>query len=270
MKRFLNFTVVVIILILTAILANAQIELTGEKDFSKLDFSIKTTKEKFLLAEPIPIILDVKNETGILIPGDIDLGFMAERIEVFVERPDQTIIKVKPLSLLRGCSACEKKQPILPNSRYEKKEIIQDFVEKSFDRPGKYKIWAEFCSRECSNAPYKTVSNSITIIIAEPIGKNKEAYLRYNELFQLKWELSRQSFNGYVTSLESFVENYLNTPYGDYIASEIGRLHAGFKRFEKAQNYFQKISSNYVFKVDIEKIGKNIEQELKEKRFKQF
>jgi hypothetical protein len=268
MKYSSAFVIIMIIGIgLTGLIyfPQAQSQQDRASDFSRLTFNVESTKRQFILAEPIPFILSVKNETGQQIEGNIDLGFMSGQVKVFVEKPDKKIVKIDPLSKYRGCSVCVP-QPVTPNAQYKSREIIDFNVEKFFDRPGEYKIWAELCNKMCNNLPTsKATSNLLILSIFQPQGVDHETYLDYKKLREFertKW--NKNTFGQYMQILQEFSDKHSNSPFSDYIRNDLGNLYNGFGQHQKAKETYLRISPNYIFKDKVDKGLKKIDEKMKQ------
>lgn len=147
-------------------------------NFSQLRFSIETNKNWFVLSEPIPLTLKVSNEASSPIGGGVDLNPKYRRIRYFVEKPDKTVVNIEPFQMYSGtCEGCKTKFPLLPNITFENKDAVQNLVENIFSVEGDYKVWAEICEKECSEAnSSKAASNQIQFKVYEPKGRDQEAY----------------------------------------------------------------------------------------------
>ncbi|MDQ3798461.1 MAG: tetratricopeptide repeat protein [Acidobacteriota bacterium] len=234
-------------------------------DFSMLSFSIETTKNQFLWAEPIPLILNFENGTGKYIKGQIDLSFSSARVKVFVEKPDKTVTEIKPLSLSKGGILGELEQPASPSVKYQRKEILHYDLEKFFSSPGEYKIRAELCSQICQDLPVSKISsNFITINIVKPEGIDYEAYRALKSHPDIFSRYQKDKVEDYKKSLIEFISKYGRTPYADYVAFDLARIYLFFKEYDKAQSCLERISSNFVLMDEVNKDFKLINKRLRE------
>jgi hypothetical protein len=233
--------------------------------FSMLSFNIESTKKTILREEPIPVILTLVNGTGKELKGEVDLSFSSDRVRIFVEKPDKSVTEVQLLSLIRGGMLGEIRQPLSQNARYERKEIIQYELEKTFFDPGQYRIWAEFCSKFCPDTPVMSVlSNSIFVAIAVPEGIDREAYEQIKTIPGISEQSDKNKLGSYTRALENFVSKYSKTPYGDYFLYQLALQYRAELKFEKARECFERVGRDFIFRDEIDKAIKEIDNKLLE------
>jgi hypothetical protein len=220
---------------------------TRAPSFSRLTLELATTKEGFVLREPIPLILTLGNKTQESIIGHKALGLSYNLIELFtlhngekrkIENlsPLQKLVRVNPIS-------------IGPGERHQAKELLTLDLDKLFPRPGTYQIQAVL--HDVSRKE-QIQSNILTIYIHEPAGLDLLAYeyLKKNanpSNFFTGLELSGNEQGQKV--LEGFVSNFSGTSYWDYAADMLAGFYFVKKEYEKAIELYAKVAAktNFLF-----------------------
>jgi hypothetical protein len=222
-------------------------------EFSKLSFNIQTSKHDYVLLEPIPLFLNVRNDTGRPVKGHVDLNFSSLNLKVVVQNPDIITSKFTPTRIIDE-TLYEDGQTIAPNKRYEKRQLIEDGLDEFFSVAGEHKFWVEMCDEQC------VLSNPVTVNIVLPEGKNREAFEDLKKLPNVFKSHPRI----YKQALEDFVSRHHNSVYGNYFLYKLASQYMFFHEYEKAKETFGKIDYDFIFREEVEKELKIAERKLSE------
>lgn len=247
------------ILILTIwgvwLLDNADASSSKNNEFSKLTFRIETSKNQFLLSEPMPFILTVKNETDKMVRGSIDLDFSSPMIKIIVENPDKFVSKFQPSHFISD-SLYESNQIIAPYKEFKKKQLLQNNLENFFSKVGEYKIWIELCNDQCIQ------SNVVLVSIILPKGDD---YTAFNDLKKIP-DILNVHPKKYKEALELFVLKHSNSAYTNFVRYNLAQQYIFFQEYNEAKECLEKISSDFYFAdiltEDFKLIDKKVREQL--------
>ncbi len=235
-----------------------------DENFSRMNFSIKTPKNAFLMSEPFSVISKIENYTGVATKRPVYCNFSAGKIHFFAENIDKKVFEITRSKGYSGLSDGNKEaRPLLSGSYIETNQIIKNFLENSFFTAGEYRVWAELEDADYSNPkPSRVISNSVMIFVSEPKEINYEAYLKYKELIDLESNLGKGLLDSYCKMMQEFVDKYGDTPYASHIADNLAKYYIAIGEYEKARNAYSKIKSDYLFKDVVDKRIIDVEKQL--------
>jgi len=232
----------IIIFTSSASRASAQ---SGE-GFSKLTLKMQSTKDRFVLLEPVPLILTLKNETAEPIEGHSAIEISQNYIKLFVKDAGNETRQIKEVSLNRklvGASV----QMLEPGKEYQSKQILSLNLDELFPRPGTYRLHATLIN---NNGKKEIKSNTITIHVLEPEGIDQQAFEYIKEKGTPATFFSAVNLPNSKNTpdvVEEFVYNYSGSVYGDYATFLLGEFYFGNKDYAKAQEKFSKIAGRSDF-----------------------
>jgi hypothetical protein len=184
--------------------------------FTDLSLRLSTTKLRFLPNEPIPVNLELINETRSPILGHSSLRFTSGFVEVKLRNPAGNEREVKPLSLDRVFSV-GKESSILPGTHLLYSELLKLDLMRHFPATGIYNMQVEFKSRDRRTS---VRSNWINIEIVQPSLVEIEALQFLKKIMDVGTIYTAPNVAKNLESYAIFVERFADTPYTPYI-----RLH---------------------------------------------
>lgn len=216
--------------------------------FAALTLEIALPKEEFFQLEPIPITLNLKNDTDHPIMGHAALDFDLHHVRLSVTPADGQKTQLKDLTMLRSLVSVPRHQ-IKPGQSYQSKQLITIGLNRSFPQPGTYQLQAVFTDVDGAE---KVESNVLTIRILEPTGLNTQALNFINSNADPAY-----FFNGYGLSLrdnslevlQEFVSRFEQSAYGDYATFLLGETLFSMKDYGRALPHLTKLAenSNFIF-----------------------
>lgn len=249
-KLFLS---VIVAAILSVFVGGNQISVAvQQKDsrdtltFSNLTLEIGTAKDEYLPLEPIPIVLDLINQTKKRVAWRH--AFSQNDTELFVVSFDGSVKKIdiqKPL--LELIEASPHPKVFEPGGSEHFKPLVTVWLNDILSQPGNYQIQAVIHGANWSE---EIKSNLLPVRIAEPEGLNKQAldYLMSEpSLFDLFAGYDLSENPKALSTLEGLAKNYSESVYGDYASFRLGELYFYKKKHRKAQEYFDKVDKNANF-----------------------
>lgn len=243
MKRKIELIVAIIVFIVSNYNIYAQNSSAQVGKFADLTLKISSTKSSFNKLEPIPIVFELSNRTTQNIFGHGTFYFSSNYVEVFVQNEAGEAQKIKPLSSYRGRFIGEESS-INSGARIEHTELLILELEKYFPTAGNYKLQAVFRSKK-SIESIKT--NWLSITINRPQGADLAAY----EFFKQGIDTSRvyESIENdeQLNFLETFVINYPNSPYTDYLKFIVAEKYLYKSEHKKAKEMLEKLINNKDF-----------------------
>ena len=208
--------------------------------FTKLTFTMKTSKAKYVELEPIPIVLTLKNETNEPLPGHTVLEFTSGYVQVYVARehgPQQIklslgkkLTKPQPRELKLGETA-------------EVMDTLNLKLDEVFPKPGTYQLQARLLS---SDGKETISSKPVEVEIVQPEGMDAQAleYIRATDepgYFFTGSGLTVKPEK--LQKLENFVAIFGETAYGNDATFLLGQVHTARREYAKARKLFEKLSN---------------------------
>jgi hypothetical protein len=261
MKKIISLFILTIgILVMFGQNSNAQ---EARRDnFENMTFEVELSKESYVLLEPVYVNFKFSNKTGTA--QKADSPYFMQESKLLVTANGKTSV-FEHLSSGGAIPAVRFPTVFKPGTFSSSAEIFGPaFAGAFFPEPGVYRV--QFVLRS-SDGGRTIASNSIDVEITEPAGLDKEAleFMRTNKEFfgMSTWVTGRDS----EALLETFVNKYSNTVYGELAINSLGHVYLGKGDLEKASIEFEKIknSRNPNLKkdaaaslVDIEKKGREL------------
>ena len=260
-SRFI--TSMVLLVVGTVLYAVFQQSSTAQRsDFSKLTLKINSTKEVFVELEPIPITLNLRNESGQAILAHSALDLSDNFVKLFIIEEGGQTGEIQNLSPVTGNTAAAPRE-IGPGESLEAKQVLAFHLDKTFPRPGDYRIQAVLHDARWSN---EIKSNVLTVRVLQPEGLNLEALKYIKTLGASSYFFSGVGFTSEAeqrTALEVFTAKFGETLYRDYAAFLLGERYFYDKDYTRADAQFSLLANkaDFVFadraKKYIEKIKKD-------------
>ena len=251
MKKLFWYIVPTTVIVLTLAgisLSNVsqQQEVGQALTFSKFTLRIASTKEDFVQLEPIPIILNLANETNQPILGHTALDFSYHHVKLFILQDGGERREIQNLSPLMKRVRIEPRK-IAPGENHQATQLLNVDLDKIFPEPGSYQIQAVL--QDIDNKQ-EIHSNLITIRITSPNDLNLQAfeYIRNSE--NPSYFFTGVSFTDSEQErkvIEDFVSKFGGSVYGDYATFLLGELYFSRKEYQKASEQFNKVAKNVNF-----------------------
>jgi hypothetical protein len=238
----------VLLLLLSAMLyGSAQQPSAAQRlEFSQLTLKLSSTKEDFVQLEPIPIILNLRNETDQPIVGHSALDFSNNFVKLFLIRENGETSEIQRLSPVTGNTAASPKK-FGPSENLEAKQALAFQLDKTFPHPGNYRIQAVLYDAGWSS---EVRSNVLTIHILKPEGLNLQAFEYIKSLGASSYFFSGVGFSSKEqarASLEDFINRFGETAYADYAAFSLGEFYFYDKEYQRADKRFNHLAKRTDF-----------------------
>lgn len=247
MKPYLHYTLLVVLLA-TALFSISRPAATQQPheskrvlDFTNLTLEVASTKQKFILLEPVPIILTLSNKTSQQVLGHDALGFNDNRVDLFVTRDGNERRQIQQLSPYATKTDVDSKM-IAPGKRIQAKELLTIDLAKIFPEPGTYQLEAVLHDADWK---LQITSSPRTLQISAPEGNDVAAY-GYLKQLKLSRFLNGSGLSHYAEereALEEFVTTYGDSTYGDYATLLSGSMHFSKKDYQKALLRLSKLAA---------------------------
>lgn len=238
MKKLIGF----FILIICNLIVLAQTSFVKEinrDDFENMTFEVGLDKNIYVLSQPILVTFKLSNRTDVSQAAYSPSFIQESRLKVNFR--GQTSV-FEHLSSVSGpgirfpgtipAGAC------LTSDEMFSSPLVASF----FPEPGNYQIQFELHSPGGD----KTIqSNILDVTIVKPTGANKEAldYMKkHHEFFGLSSWTPEGNENQAL--LETFVNKYGESVYGEIAISNLGAFYLAKGEFDKAKAEFEKISGS--------------------------
>ncbi len=256
-SRFLLLT----FLLLVAV-AHMRAQAVESFRFSDLTLRIATTKPAYVLLEPVPLVFELKNNTGGPIRGSASFRFSCSGVKIFVRHPDGEVREVRLLSLFKA--RCISREGVIsPQQAVQDTQILTLDLDRHFPVPGNYGIQA--VAHDRSGTPETISSQWITISFHGTEGANHAAYeflkegIDVSRLYQLP-ETDEQR-----TYFEAFLANFSDSPYAPYIQYNLARYYVLVGDLEKANIKLEKLKSlkDFVLSPQVDELQNELERKRK-------
>lgn len=237
MKKIIALFIVIFCLGIFFQSSNAQEK--GKDGFEKMTFEVKFDKKNYFPVEPVFAKFKFSNQTQNLIVAD-NPNFLSEsKVRINVDG------KVREISSLNSITGGGIRFPrtFKPNDFYESEELLGPTFGWNFTEPGNYQL--QFILRSSDGS--KTIaSNVIDITIENPTGIDKEAFdfmKKHKDFFGLSsWVYAGEDRENL---LETFVNNYSQSVYGELAISSLGTIYLVSKgQLERSRIEFEKIKDS--------------------------
>lgn len=263
--RFIaTMTTLLVLLVVGTVLSGAAQEpsVPHRMEFSKLTLKISSTKKDFVELEPVPIISSLRNETAQAIVGHSALELSNNFIKLFVIEDNGEIHEIQNLSPLTGNTAASQRE-ISPGENLESKQLLAFYLDKSFPRPGTYRIQAKMFDGSCTN---EIRSNVLTIRVVRPGGLTLKALKSIKSMGASSYFFSGVGFSSQEqerAALEDFIAKFGDTVYADYATFSLGELYFYDNKYEQASKRFSVLEkkTDFVFSDKAKKYLENIRRE---------
>lgn len=226
-------------------------------NFENMTFQVELDKGSYLLSEPVFVKFKFLNQTGIS-QTSYSPAFIHES-KLKVKSKDKSLL-FESLSSINGVPAVRFPRVFQPNEFIIREELLNSaFVGAFFSEAGTYQLQFILSS---SDGDKIIESNVIEIEIKNPQGVNKKAFnflTKHKEYFGLSsWIFGEREGQGL---LETFVNNYGETVYGELAIHSLGSIYFNRGEFNKAQIEFEKLkfSNHKIIADDATKFLKEIE-----------
>ncbi len=260
----ISLALLVLLLFLGTILSGvAQGPSAPQKlDLSDLTLKITSTKEVFVELEPIPIILNLRNESSQTILAHSALDLSNNFVKLFIIEEGGQTREIQNVSPVTGNTAAAPRE-IGPGESLEAKQALAFHLDKTFPRSGDYRIQALLYDAGWTS---EIKSNVLTIHILQPEGLNFEALKYIKSLGASSYFFSGVGFPSEEeerTALEVFTTKFGETLYGDYAGFSLGERYYYDMEYTRAEKQFSLLANkaDFVFadraKKYLEKIKKD-------------
>jgi len=215
-------------------------------NFSDLTLRISTLKGDFLQLEPVPITLELSNETDHPIVGHTAIDFSLHHIKLFVRQSGGRLKEVKELSPSKERVRVSKKE-IVPGERHKSKQILTLDLGTIFPVPEVYEIQAVLYDAAWRD---KVKSNVTTIKVISPEGGNKEAFEFIKNHPTAPYFFSVPEITGnaeMLKTLEDFEASFSESTYGGYASFQLGKFYFFRGEYAKAGEKLEKVAKKKDF-----------------------
>ena len=255
MKKIITLFVVIFCLGIFLQSSNAQEK--GRDGFEKMTFEVKFDKKNYFPVEPVFAKFKFSNQTQKLIETYAPNFVSESKVKFKIDG------KMREISWFNSIIGGGIRFPntFKPNEFYEREELLGPTFGWNFTEPGNFQL--QFILRSSDGS--KTIeSNVIDITIENPTGINKEAFdfmKKHKDFFGLSsWAYAGEERENL---LETFVNNYSQSVYGELAISSLGTVYLVSKgQLERSRIEFEKIkdSSNNVIAEDAKRSLLEIEK----------
>lgn len=247
-SRFMIAPAVMLLLLLSAFLYGAaqQQGAAQRLEFSQLTLNLSSTKEDFVQLEPIPIILNLRNETAQPIQGHSALDFSNNFVKLFVIKENGDASEIQNPSPVTGNTAASPRN-FGPGENLEARQALVFQLDKTFPHPGNYRIQAVLYDAAWSS---EVRSNVLTIRILKPEGLNLAAFEYIKNLGASSYFFSGVGFSGKEKAravLEDFTNRFGETAYADYAAFSLGEFYFYDREYGRADKQFDHLAKRTGF-----------------------
>ena len=234
----------------------------AQNELPKLSMEISSDQDSYLQAEPISINVKLSNRTNQPISWRGYLG-VGPNFNFLVRDTNGVKPPWEGWKIAAGIYSILR---VMPPGEQIQQDVLLDhgLSQVLFPRPGRYDLQFEFVYRTDSEGSQqvKILSNSISITINEPQGKDLQAY----EYLKGPLEQARRQPN--VRTLaqieQEFVDRYSNTVYAKYIIFQLANTYQTLGEDEKAFRELCKISGqNFYYSKDVQKKVYRIDEKLR-------
>ena len=230
----------------------------GIDGFEKMTFEVEFNKKDYFPVEPVFAKFKFSNQTRKLIKTHTPNFVSESKVRFKVDGKVREIIWLNSITGggMRFPSAFK------PNEFYENEELLGPTFGWNFTEPGNYQLQFILHSSDGS----KTIeSNVIYMTVENPTGINKEAFdfmKKHRDFFGLSsWGYAGDEREDL---LETFVNNYSQSVYGELAISSLGTIYLVSKgQVEQARIEFEKVkdSPNKVIARDAKRSLEEIEKQ---------
>jgi hypothetical protein len=263
-SRFITSMAVLFVLIVVSILLYAvrRPNAAQTSAFSRLTLKMASTKEDFVELEPIPIILNLRNDTNQTILGHSALNFSNNFVKLFIVQENGQTQEIQNLTPVTANTAASPKK-IEPGENLEEKQVLAFHLDKTFPVPGDYRIQAVLYDPEWTR---EVKSNVLTIRIFQPEGLDLEALKYIKSLAASSYFFSGVGFASTEKArsvLEEFNARFGETVYGDYANFLLGEHYFYDKKYKRASTHFSLLAdkTSFVFADKAKKYLEKIKRE---------
>lgn len=214
--------------------------------FSDLTLKISTPKEDFLQLEPIPVTLELSNETGHAVVGHTALDFSLNHVKLFVRRNGGRAREVKELSHSRERVIVSPRE-LAPGERHESRQMLTLNMDEIFPEPGAYEIQAVLYDAAWRD---EVKSNVAAVKIIRPEGKDRSAFEFIRSRPSSPFFFSALEISGdseAAKTLEEFEAGFGASTYGKYASFKLGEFYFHRKEYAKAKAHFDRLADKKDF-----------------------
>jgi len=139
--------------------------------FTALTLNVTTSKQSFVMLEPIPLTLRVSNDTKFPVYGHAALDFESERVRLYV-RPQgqQEGYWATQLSIETGYTIVDL-EPFAPGETHQRTNVLMVSLDRLFPQPGRYELTVALLA----TVGVDIKSDPIEIVIRPPRGRDADA-----------------------------------------------------------------------------------------------
>lgn len=231
-----------VVFLVTALYVAVQTPSTAQRsDFAKLSLRISSTKGLLAELEPIPIILNLRNESNEKAVGHSALELSDNFVKLFIIEEGGAAREIQDLSPITANTVAAPRE-IGPGESVEAKQALAFHLDKTFPRPGNYRIQAVLYDAKWSN---KIQSNILPIHIVEPEGQDFEALNYIRSIGAASYFFSGVGFSDehqQREALEDFTARFGDTLYGDYVVFLLGERYFYNNENARAKLYLDRLA----------------------------
>ena len=232
--------------------------------FQDFTLILATPKERYLVLQPIPIFITLKNETETPLVGHNALEFGMGFLHLYIDRGDGP--HEISVSLLT-------KNVVVPPREFKPGEEVKTTdrlslkLNEVFPKPGSYKLHVRLISNDGKES---VSSKPIEVEIVEPDGLDAHAlqFIRdHDEPAYFFTGIHAVKKPEQLQVLENFVAVYAESSYADEASFVLGEVQFAKRDYQKARKHFEKLSkkSDYAFAAEASDYLKLIDRREKEK-----
>ncbi|MBI4854985.1 MAG: hypothetical protein HY819_24560 [Acidobacteria bacterium] len=209
-------------------------------NFKDLELELSTTKQEFLLLEPIQLTVKLKNKRGEAIMPNSSPELKQEDVQLRVSFEDK---KIKLPELSNSIASLMSYEKILTSERKLQYQIIPRG--EVFLSSGEYSLTLVFYKGK-----ERLMSNSLAINVVKPLGMDKEVFDSLKSLpnFISLLDTPGVSEEANLTDkLEKLVRDFPQSVYTSYIIFNLAEIDFSLGNYNQAINKLVSLSNNEEF-----------------------
>jgi len=209
-------------------------------DFSKLSLKISVPKGEVFQSEPIPVTLELSNETGGPVTGHTALDFSLNHVKLFVRQGGGEMSEIKALSPSRE-RVIVRPREIAPGERHRSRQLLTLKLNEYFPRPGAYEIQAVL---HAAGRKGQVRSNAAAVRVLPPEGPARLAFDFIERQPSAPYFFSALEVSDDDATLrmfEEFENSFGDTAYADYASLQLGKFYYFRKEYAKAREKLEKV-----------------------------
>jgi hypothetical protein len=234
---------------------------TGQlKDFT---LTVTTPQKSYLELQPIPMVINLKNETNRPLMGHDVFEFAGTYFHLFVQRDDG------PHELSRSTMIADivgTHREFRPGEESRKTECLNVRLSEAFPKPGKYQLTAQLWSFDGS-PPASSKPFEVEIVVSQGLDAEAAKFIRANgdpDYFFTGIQRTKSPRILELSVVENFLALYADSAYGYDATFLLGQLQYARREYLKARATFRSLAQKpgYAFAGDVAEYLGYIDHEL--------